>query len=92
MLKAIFSFFIAIVVIILGVFLAVGAKVYRTYASMKKSWGKNSNQSQSQSSSRSYNSSQTNSNSQTNNTGKQVIGDDEGEYVDFEEVKSNEEN
>lgn len=84
MLKAIFTLFIAFVVIILGVFLAIGARIYRSYHSIKKTWSKNQQgSSQSHNNQQSGNSAKSN-NSQTRDNSK-IIGDDEGEYVEFEE-------
>lgn len=80
MLKAIFTVFISVLIIILGAFLAIGSKIYRAYKTMSRPWSSNKK-------GRNYKSQQTNNQTNEATPDKKVFGDDEGEYVDFEEIK-----
>ncbi len=90
MLKTIFTIFISIIVIILGIFLAIGSKIYRTISSLKRGAQRNSQQGNRYNSTNSkYNHTNSTQNS-SHSSEKQVIGKDEGEYVEFEEIASEE--
>lgn len=83
MLRALFAIFISFVLLIIGIILTSVVRIYSSIRKVKK--GFSNQQQKSQQHTNQYDN--TTSKHQAPVNSKKIIGDEEGEYVDYEEIK-----